>query len=88
MFMNKMGNGANLSNTVDIVANSIKLIRRINGVDVLLDITDALEGHGSIGMQGNQGNQGIPGPAGIGSGSGSGNQGIQGNPGLQGVAGI
>ena len=43
MFMNKMGNGANLSNTVDIVANSIKLIRRINGVDVLLDITDALE---------------------------------------------
>ena len=37
MFMNKMGNGANLSNSIDVVANSIKLIRRINGVDVLLE---------------------------------------------------
>ena len=50
MFMNKSGNGANLSNTVDVVANSIKLIRRINGIDVLLDNTDALEGHGSLGL--------------------------------------
>ena len=53
MFMNKMGNGANLSNTVDVVANSIKLIRGINGGDVLLDISDAL-GHGAIGPQGIQ----------------------------------
>ena len=64
MFMNKMGNGANLSNTVDVVANSIKLIRRINGVDVLIDITDALEGHGAIGPQGIQGIQGIQGTKG------------------------
>ena len=56
--MNKMGNGANLSNTVDVVANSIKLTRGINGVDVLIDITDALEDHGAIGHKACRGYKG------------------------------
>ena len=37
-YFNKQGNGANTLNTTDIVANSISVIRNINGVDTIIKL--------------------------------------------------
>ena len=52
MYQNRIGNGSNYTNSHDLVATSIKLVKNVNGVSVLVDITGALEGNGSIGGTG------------------------------------
>ena len=37
MYLNTITNGGSMTNTLDVVATSIKLVRRVNGVDVLTE---------------------------------------------------
>ena len=48
-YFNKQGNGANILNTTDIVANSISIIENVNGVDTVVDITKLFVPNSNIG---------------------------------------
>jgi hypothetical protein len=88
-YFNKAGNGANILNTTDIVANSISLIAPDGTLQKFTGSSNGIGVKGDQGIQGLQGIQGIQGLQGLqGLKGDQGIQGLKGDKGLQGIQGL